>query len=73
MIYSSVSVSDVESDESLRQSELVNRLVARVIEDDTECSIVQSSAASKRLERSIMAWLLDNNLVITRDSRRQPF
>lgn len=69
MNYDFVDLSDISPNESLRQSELVNRLVKRIVEDGANCIVVQDGPAAKRLEGSIIAWLLDNNLVIRKDVR----
>lgn len=69
MNYDFVDLSDISPNESLRQSELVNRLVERIVERIVEDGVVQDGPAAKRLEGSIIAWLLDNNLVIRKDVR----
>lgn len=61
--YDTVCPTDVERNETLRQSELVSRLTAR-IEGDL-CSSGPTSRGAVSL--AISQWLLDNDLRITRN------
>lgn len=61
MMYDHVDASDVGQFESLRQSELVKRLVHRVQED---LSHLDTVVPSLDLSCSITMWLQDNGLVI---------
>lgn len=62
--FDSVDASDVEDSETLRQSEAVKRMCFRAMED-----LCITDHQQQMLERSIMGWLLDNNLVIRKDMR----
>lgn len=60
--YDTVCSSDVEQNETLRQSELVSRLTVRIESDLCACGVVQ---VERTVSRAISQWLLDNNLRIT--------